>query len=863
MPTLLPKKRSTRITVIVVALAVLLGGGYAGAKWIAWPYFKAWRENRANNVARELFEKGDYTNALVAARKTLEYNQMNVEAWKLAVEITEKQNSPEAVFWQMRLANVQPTLENKLKQIRLAVKHNAYAQAFDAVSKMGAEASDSAEFYELAALVCQRMGQTTKAKYYLMSLVKLRPDDKKARFELAQIRLLDGFAENKPAIRAEIRAIANDAPDLRNRALALLLADAIDAKSEAEALELADQVALIPDIAMPTQVMIAECYRLFAPKRFTAHIEKVKAAADTADEVVIVVNYLANHDLADETRKWIDKLPEALKATESVQVVYAYCLLKLDDMPALETFLRASKWTENEYARQTLLAYRYHKMGDMRAFNDAWKLAVIEIGNNPRKLQTLIAQVSVWNWPEQKFELLWKRFNMDPSDKAVRQQLAVWERSKNNTPNLNRLFNRITEFDPSDKDYKNNYTYTCLLLNLNLDRAHNDARELYEANPKNGFYTTTYALSLYKQGKHEEALRVFESMGAGVLAMPERTLIHSILLMANGRVDEGLEQSSHLKLAQFLPEERRLFGETAIYVERAKRDKASVARLTALSHTGAGTGADRKSWLNVLPAAFRKSSVQMELADSLYAADDFNGLENALKSEKWEENDFLRQALLAYAQRSQGKDGEARGMWRIAVSGAGNRPANLAVLEDMCERWGWPQERIEILNRIYTRDPLDTKVFNELVEHYSRGGQTSELARVFGLRVEADNADADAKTRFAYYSLLTNSNLSRAHVLARETYDAAPSDIFRTKVYAFSLLKQARAADGWRLLEKLPEQAETGTAQLSLLKAAIALQQDDAGRAKLLLNGFDAKTALPEESALAESLAKTIAQKNA
>src|SRR4051794_30622061 len=100
MPKLLPKNRRLRLPVILVAILLFLGVGYAGARWVGVPYFKAWREKRANQVARDYFQRGDYPNALLAVRKSLGYNQQNSESWRLAVEITEKQNSPEIVVYQ-------------------------------------------------------------------------------------------------------------------------------------------------------------------------------------------------------------------------------------------------------------------------------------------------------------------------------------------------------------------------------------------------------------------------------------------------------------------------------------------------------------------------------------------------------------------------------------------------------------------------------------------------------------------------------------------------------------------------------------------------------------------------------------------
>ena len=857
----LPKKRSTRVIVLLWSAAFLVAIAIAGYYYFAKPAYKTWREKRANSIAREHLSQGDYPAALAAARKALQYNRANVDAWKLAVEITEKQESPQVFVYQQGLAGVEPTLENKLKFIRVAVKYGAYPQALEAINKMGPEAAQSVEFYELAARVSQVMRNQTKAKYYLMSLVKLQPDNNKARLDLAQIRLVDGFDDNKPSIRAEIRGLSND-PALRVHALSILLADAIQAKNENETLEVANLLSLAPDVPPSTQMMIAEAYRQTAPKRLAPYLENLKTAfAEKPEEISLLVSYLASHGMNAEARQWLESLSPKIREDEGVQLSYAASLLTFKDYALLDNYLRPLKWTENEYARHALLAYSARQRGDDRAFNEAWKLAVIEAGSNPRRIQALLSRATTWGWQEQRIELLWKKFSIDPSDKTTRQQIAAWERAKQNTVGLNRLFGRINENSPGDREAKNDYTYTSLLLGTSLDRAHTDARENYNSNPKNAYFATTYALSLYKQNKPQEALQILETLGLGALASSERTLLHGVFLIANGQIDEGVERTTHLKLDQFLPEERRLYQDASAIVAKARREQATMDRLATLATNNTANSIERKSWLQALPATYRSDSVQLSLADSLYALDDYRGLETTLKNEKWSENDFLRLTLLAYAQKNLGKESDFLATWRLVTSTA-NRPEQLAVLEDICERWNWSVERLEILNRIVQRDPADTNAFTQLADHYRQNGQTAELARIYNLRVDGDSASPEDKSHFAYYSILTNTNLTKAHVFAKQAYDAAAEEPFHKKAYALSLYKQSRPSDAGRVIEKLVAIGETGPAQLNLLRAAISLEQGQTAEARNYLNSFDRASALPEETSLADTLAKTIAAKN-
>jgi len=859
---ILKKNSKLRLPVILALLLLVLAFGLAGGKWIVWPRVKAWREQRTNNVAREKAAQGDYASAMTAVRTSLRYNQQNLDTWKLGAEVAEKQKSPDQLYFLQRISALQPSLDNKLKFIRLAVEKNALIQAQEVISKVGSEGATSADFLELAALVSRRVGNPTRAKYYLMSLISLQPNNNAARFDLAELRMIEGPSDNRSTVRNEIRGLSSD-PALRERALALLLADAIEQKDANVTLELADQLSTLINLGPTQQVLVAEAYRRAAPTKFTAYVARLEQSfAEQPDKVVVLAGYLTAQGQTDDVCSWIEGLPEKTRAADNVQLSYAYALLLQKKWPELETYLRGTKWKESEFARHALLAYKYRLTGSDSLFNEEWKLAVIEVGSSQRKLQALLARTIAWNWQEERYELLWKRFSLDPSDTTTRQQLTAWETSKGNTAGLNRLFARVIELNPADTDTRNNYAYTCLLLDTHLDRAYEIAYANYRVDPKNSFYATTQSFALYKQHKLQEALQLIESVGIAALSLPERTLLRALFLAESAKPQEAADLVANIRPNRFsFPEERRLFDNTLALIAKAQREQNSVARIAASS--GFNTGAEHKSWIAMLPEQLRKSaSVPMELADTFYAADDFPGLENALKADRWEQNDFLRLALLAYAQRNLSKDGDARGSWRAALAGAGNEDANLSILTEMCLRWSWTLERIELFSRIYQRDPLNEKVFAELSDHFTKAGQTAELARIYELRCSASPSDFEAKSRLAYFSLLTGSNLSRAHVIARETYDDSPKEPLRAKVYAFSLLKQGRPGDASHLLEPIADKRESGQAQTSLLKALVAMQLNDAKAAKDFLDRFDPTGVLPEETSLAESLTRALAKKD-
>jgi len=145
----------------------------------------------------------------------------------------------------------------------------------------------------------------------------------------------------------------------------------------------------------------------------------------------------------------------------------------------------------------------------------------------------------------------------------------------------------------------------------------------------------------------------------------------------------------------------------------------------------------------------------------------------------------------------------------------------------------------------------------ELLKQYRDAKRTADLMRVLTTYVGATGETTDEAAQLAYYSLLSETNVPRAHVVAKSTFAGEADDPLRRLVYVFSLWKQKRAAEAIITLNELKPGVNSDIVPAALVRAAIFadLGQMDEARTSLAL--FKAETALPEEVALA---AKVTAQ---
>ncbi len=353
-----------------------------------------------------------------------------------------------------------------------------------------------------------------------------------------------------------------------------------------------------------------------------------------------------------------------------------------------------------------------------------------------------------------------------------------------------------------------------------------------------------------------EALAQLDTLKVSERAEPTRMLIRAMCLAALGRAEPASDLINGVVQRGMLPEEKRLADGVMAEVARLDRMQGNRSRLLAY-HQTQGSGAT--GWLALVAAKTRSSATtDMQLADSLYAAPDWKGLEELLRSTKWKEADYLRSALMAYVLRQRGALLDSSEEWQRTLALADRNTARLQNLRALVTEWKWTPERLETVNLIFTYNPGDQLLLAELLHAYREAGKTSDLYRVLTLFV-GDNPDpTDAAVAQAYYSLLLDTNVAHAHVVARNAFEAVPGDPVRRAVYAFSLWKQRRVAEAMPLLAGMQPGAKSDLVSIPLVRATIQAQMGARAEAQASLAQFKADAALPEEVALASKVSSQL-----
>ncbi len=295
---------------------------------------------------------------------------------------------------------------------------------------------------------------------------------------------------------------------------------------------------------------------------------------------------------------------------------------------------------------------------------------------------------------------------------------------------------------------------------------------------------------------------------------------------------------------------------------RAAGTPADVARVMAWL-ARRGQSAAITAWYDTLPEAARQDpAVKLATAQALEQLGRWPALADLLRGPRWPANEVLRQALLARAARQTGRTADFAESWKLALIAAGANLRAATLLWQKVEDWHWPEERADVLWKIFNLKPTHRGIRDELIRHEFLAGHTVNLNKIYARIVAAEPGDDEARNNFAYTSLLLGNNRGRAQLLARDLFQRHPENPAYLTTYTLALHLQGRSEEALTLLEESGTGVR-GTPSVMLHESICAAAAGRPERAAELLPQLVLVRMLPEERQLADTSLAAVARASA
>jgi len=303
---------------------------------------------------------------------------------------------------------------------------------------------------------------------------------------------------------------------------------------------------------------------------------------------------------------------------------------------------------------------------------------------------------------------------------------------------------------------------------------------------------------------------------ARVSTAAHRALVRA--LVANGDLKEALAESlpfqsspnaefedrlTHLDILDRLARPEVAACLTALQTEARKTPRNAGLLIGWMN--GRGRSRAAIEWALTLPKAFGSiPQCAASIADCYVAVHDWTGLENLMNAVKWKEFEFLRLALLARAQRENGKEDIYEVTWQSALTAATGSDSSLRQLRLVVSTWGpaWKSQLNDVISAL-GKQWGDINALQYLYVEYTRERDTSKLREVTGEIVKASPSNRNAINNFAIFSMLMKQDLTDVINMARQLYEADSHNAAFASTYAYGLHLTGYSGQGLKIMESL------------------------------------------------------------
>lgn len=535
----------------------------AAALWFGRPAYRSFREAQAVTQARAFLAAKDYANASLSVRRALGFNPNNLEACQIMATLAETAGSPVVLEWRRRIAEIQPALTNRLMLAAAALRHQSppFALARQVLAELPPAATNLVPFHLVSAEMALKLNQLGEAERHLAIASALQPTNTLHQLNLAVLRLQSTDATIATEARAVLGRLRTD-PAVGPDALRSLVAD-LSRRGELAAAR-ASSTELLADArsTFEDQLQHLSLLKEDSSPDFAVALSALQQQSSTNVAAIHHLSaWMIGHGLAEDALAWLQRLPEATQAAPRVAMAMADCHVARKDWLALETLLEKQDWGEEDFLRLALRSHAAAQQQQTLAATAHWRAAVKSASDRFGALLSLMQLADRWQRRQEMEDLLWRIAERFPTQHWTLRELDRLYASRGDTQGQNRVYSTLLARFPNDLALKNNLAATSLLLKLNLTRAHELARQVYEADKTNSAFVSTYAFALHVQGKTDEGVKLMQTLPETELQQPSIAAYHALLLTAAGERERARPYFALAEQGNLLPEERELLAQ--------------------------------------------------------------------------------------------------------------------------------------------------------------------------------------------------------------------------------------------------------------------------------------------------------------
>jgi hypothetical protein len=537
------------------------------AGWLAWTpalaRYHLWKQRNALQQAKAFINEHDPNNAHLALEVAFTVAPENIDAWRTAAEMLDQVGTPEAI--RIRRHITQMMGSNFLDQVALinsALRFDDLNAARDALTTLPKSRANDPLALGAALSFAMATQNDPVADALLDRLRRITPDNEDFKVAQAELHLRHPDPKKAAEARSTLEAeVAN--PKYTLRVERELMTDAMVHKDLPTARRWVAAVVADPQATLADRIHAGNLALLVDHKPFNEVFAPLaREAAGNPTAVVILVHWLLAQNRGSEAAQWLATLPPETQKLFEIVAVQADVAAQVKDWDRLGTLLEQGAWGRIP-PESVRLAMSAHLVGAHSAElqHQVWTQAIEAANGSLSAYMVLERLTSTWVWPAESEATLWTIARAFPDQTWVHEELFSSYRQRKDTANMRTVMNSLRTADASVPRYQHDWALLSMLVNptTDWDEPKEIVRKLYELDPANPNYTTSYAFALAQAGKGPQALAIVNRLSPADRDYSPRAPYLAYVYGLNRMKPEVVRMENLGRYVNLLPEESVLF----------------------------------------------------------------------------------------------------------------------------------------------------------------------------------------------------------------------------------------------------------------------------------------------------------------
>ncbi len=381
------QQRMFQTLALLAILAVCAPPVYFAAR----PLLNRWRHRHALAQAAQFEQQGDYRNLVLALHRAVQIVPADVATWRWVARTLDALGTSEALVAHENIVALAPNdAQARAALAAAALRLGSPETARAALQTLERDPAQRESYLRLAAELARAEEDLPRYAALLAALAQLRPDDEEVRFNLGVVQLA---LSSPTGPRSDPRTLVTllESRSIRVRATLELLRHAAR-RRDAELAGATMRTVLRRTPSLSNASATDDPWPAFL-------LELQRSAVDGGEaDIARVAQWLGTIRRAPEALAWIDRLPEATRASPMVREITVELAARAGDLPRVETLLTSGAWgtVQAESIRAAVAARAAQLAQHAGAALTRWQEAVRYADQSPATLRSLARLARLW-----------------------------------------------------------------------------------------------------------------------------------------------------------------------------------------------------------------------------------------------------------------------------------------------------------------------------------------------------------------------------------------------------------------------------------------------------------------------------------